>query len=398
MNFLFPLFLLSILISAACTSTSQKQSDQQNLTNTSPAITVDQKTQEQLEIKVEPAALSSVTAPIVATGLLELNENQTWQVGALIAGKIMSVPVHRGDFVRAGQIIAQMHSHEVYDSRATRRQYVAELDRLKTLEEQALRIRDRTQRLLELKAASREQMEAAETAYRSAQLSVANAQAEVEKANFHLKNFLEVPIEESSRSSGSASEQDRIPIKSPASGTVMERLANNGSVVSAGDPVIIVSDLSTLWLIAAVNEEDLSRIFPGQSVSVSVRAYPDRTFMGKVHQLGERMDPQTRTLQIRVSVANTKGLLKPDMFVTAEFAPQQTEESIYLPESAIQQIDGKAMVFIRSADGKYEPHPVEVGKRADQKVEILSGIDLGTSVVVQGAFLLKSHLLKSDQD
>lgn len=396
MNFLFPLVLFAILISASCTS--QQQPVKPNSAQAPNKIEVDQKTQEQLEIKVEPAVLSSVTAPIIATGLLELNENQTWKVGALIAGKIMSVPVHRGDFVRAGQVIAQMHSHEVYDARATRRQYIAELDRLKTLEEQALRVRDRTQRLLELKAASREQMEATETAYRSARLSVATAQAEVEKASFHLKNFLEVPIEESRHISGMTSEQDRIPIKSPASGTVMERLANNGSVVSAGDPVIVVSDLSTLWLIAAVNEADLSKIFPGQAVAISVRAYPDRTFAGKVYQLGERMDPQTRTLQIRVSVANTQGLLKPDMFVTAEFAPQKTNASIYLPESAIQQIDGKSVVFIRSADGKYEPRDVEVGKRADQKIEILSGIDVGTPVVVQGAFLLKSHLLKSDED
>ncbi len=358
-------------------------------------VDVDATTQQQLGIVVQQVALRSVKAPISSTGQLQVNEDRTWQVGAVLAGKIVSVPVHLGDIVRPGQVVALMHSHDVYDARASRRQANVELDRLKALADQALRIRNRTQRLLDLKAASREQMEAAETAYQSAQLSVANAQAEVDKADFHLRHFLDVSLKESLSPNG---ELDQVPIKAPAAGTVMERKANAGSVVSAGDPVITLSDLSTLWLIAAVNEADLSLIHRGQSVQISVRAYPDRRFSGKVSQLGERMDPQTRTLQIRVLVVNTKSLLKPDMFATADFAVSTNRQGIYLPESAIQELDGKSVVFIRSATGSFEPHPVTTGTRADRQVEILSGLDPGTSVVVDGALLLKSQLLKGEPE
>lgn len=362
--------------------------------SSSTGIDVDEKTQNDVGIVVEPAVVTAASSPITATGQLQLNEDRTWQVGAMIAGKILSVPVQLGEIVRTGQIVAQMHSHEVYDARASRRQVVAELERVEALEDQAKRIRDRTQRLLDLKAASREQMEAAETAYRSAQLSVTNAKAEVEKANFHLQNFLEVPIGETGPPNG---EQDRVPIKAPATGTVMERRANAGTVVSAGDPVVTISDLSSLWVIAAVNEEDLSQIHRGQAVQISVRAYPERTFAGKVFQLGERMDPQTRTLQVRVSVSNPQSLLKPDMFATLSFAPSGARQAIYLPESAVQEMDGRSIVFVQSRTGSYEPREVKPGGRVNRKVEIVSGIKPGTLVVVNGALLLKSQLMKTGQ-
>lgn len=398
MKHLFGFILVFLLVICSCSSPSREQSQSSDTRDSAPeGIHVDSKTQQQVRIVVRPVTAASLKTPISATGRLQVNEDSTWKVGAIISGKIVSVPVHLGDIVRAGQIVAQMHSHEVYDSRASRRQAVAELDRLKALADQALRIRDRTKRLLDLKAASREQMEAAETTYRSSQLSVANAQAEVEKAEFHLTNFLEVPLNEAGKEAR-ISEQDRVPIKAPATGTVMERLANAGTVVSAGDPVITMSDLSILWLIAAVNEADLSQIHRGQTVQISVRAYPDRKFTGKVFQLGERMDPQTRTLQVRVSVVNSQNLLKPDMFATAEFSSAVNRPAIYLPESAIQELNGKHVVFTRSSSGDFTPQEVTLGVRADRQVEILSGLTPGVPVVVEGALLLKSQLLKGEQE
>ena len=86
----------------------------------------------------------------------------------------------------------------------------------------------------------------------------------------------------------------------------MERKVTAGTVVSVGDPVFTIADLTSLWLIAAVNEAEMSRISPGQRVNVSVRAFADRKFPGKVLRLGERLDPQTRTLQVRVLVPNAR--------------------------------------------------------------------------------------------
>jgi cobalt-zinc-cadmium efflux system membrane fusion protein len=111
--------------------------------------------------------------------------------------------------------------------------------------------------------------------------------------------------------------------------------------------------------------------------------------------LGERLDPQTRTLQVRVLVSNPQGLLKPDMFATAEFSPQAAKTLIHVPESAIQEFQGKTVVFVRTGSGTFEPKEVQTGARIDRQIQILSGLEPGTPVVVNGALLLKSHLLKS---
>ncbi|MBL8211748.1 MAG: efflux RND transporter periplasmic adaptor subunit [Bryobacterales bacterium] len=362
----------------------------------SQAVAVDASTRSDVGITVQAASDMAVNAPVSATGQMQLNEDRTWRVGALIEGRIVAVPVRLGEQVKAGQAVAQMHSHEVHDARATHRQAVADLERLKVLAEQARRVRDRTRRLFELTAASREQLEAAETALRSAEFSVTNADAEVQKAETHITEFLEVPIKDTHHNEKGLDDQDTVPIKAPAAGTVMERLANTGTVVSVATPVVVISDLSSLWLIAAVNEADLSQIRQGQAVAISVRAYPERTFRGTVFQLGERLDQQTRTLQVRILVANAGGLLKPDMFATVDFAPQGNRKAIHVPESAVQEWNGKPVVFVQKPDKTFVLQPVTLGERTSRQIEIKSGLVAGDPVVVNGALLLKSQLLKAE--
>jgi cobalt-zinc-cadmium efflux system membrane fusion protein len=150
---------LASLLLAGCSS--KPAAPVESRPDSSPQVSVDAQTQKQLGLEVQPAISRSVAAPITATGQLQVNEDKTWHVGAVTEGRIVNVPVHLGDFVKAGQILAQMHSHEVHDSRADQKQAMAELDRVKVMAEQALRVRDRTRRLYDLKAASREQLEAA---------------------------------------------------------------------------------------------------------------------------------------------------------------------------------------------------------------------------------------------
>jgi RND family efflux transporter MFP subunit len=211
-----------------------------------------------------------------------------------------------------------------------------------------------------------------------------------------LTEFLDVPLQDTGRAEKTGADADRVPIKAPASGTVIDRQANIGTVVSTGDPVLTISDLSSLWFIAAVNEADLSQIRRGQAVRTAVRAYPDKTFPGRVFQLGERLDPHTRALQVRVLVLNPNGLLKPDMFATADFTPQDLRRVVHVPESAIQEFKGKSIVFVRTPGGTFAAKHVRAGARVDRQVEILSGIEPGTPVVTNGALLLKAQLLKSE--
>jgi cobalt-zinc-cadmium efflux system membrane fusion protein len=312
-------------------------------------------------------------------------------------GKILSVPVRVGDLVRRGQPLAVLHSHEIHDARATLRQATAELARHKVLQQQARAVRDRTRRLFDLRAASREQLESAETMYLSATNSVNAAQADVDKATFHITDYLEVPIE-SQEGPDHDPARDGLTIKAPAHGTVMERNVTAGTVVSVGDPVFTIADLSSLWLIAAVNEADMSRIRPGQRVEVTVRAFADRKFPGKVLRLGERLDPQTRTLRVLVLVPNPRGLLKPDMFASGEFETGETRKVVQVPEASVQDVNGKPTVFLSKGSGVYKAQHVTVGAKTGGNVQILSGLQAGDLLVVNGAYLLKTQAMKASEE
>lgn len=323
---------------------------------------------------------------IQANGNLVVNEDATWLVGALTSGKMIQVIAKAGDFVKAGDVLAWMHSDDVHNTRSVYRQNVDELEHRKLLSEHARRVRDRAQRLFDLKAASREQLEAAETELRNTEHAVSTAEIEIAKEKTHLTEFLEVPVESTS--------QALIPIRAPASGTVTDRMATLGTVVTAGNHVFTISNLSTLWMLAAVNEADLAGVRVGQPVRLTVKSYPGETFNARVAKLGEKLDPVTRTLQVRVAVPNPGGRLKPEMFAIAEIAAAVSSNVLIVPESAVQQIDGAQVVFVQTGAGRYEPRTVTIAATSGGFHEIATGLTAGEAIVTHGAFLLKSELLR----
>jgi RND family efflux transporter MFP subunit len=148
-------------------------------------------------------------------------------------------------------------------------------------------------------------------------------------------------------------------------------------------------------MIAQVGEEDLSRVRPGMPARVTVQAYPNRFFPGKVARLGEQLDPATRTLQVRVDLPNAAGLLKPEMYASAELAAGGGAPGLFVPETALQDVSGRQMIFVRRSATVYAPRVVRTGRRANGQVEILDGLAEGEQVAVAGAFVLKSQLLKA---
>ena len=350
-------------------------------------VQFDAATDREAGIKLGVVTARARASAIQANGHLVVNEDATWLVGALTAGKIMQVLAKTGDFVKTGEVLAWMHSDDVHNTRSAYRQNIDEFERRKVLSEHARRVRDRTRRLFDLKAASREQLEAADTELRNTEHAMATAEIEIAKEKTHLTEFLEVPVDSTT--------QALIPIRAPAAGTVTDRMATLGTVVTAGNHVFTISNLSTLWMLAAVNEADLAGVRVGQAVAVNVKSYPGETFPARVIKLGEKLDAVTRTLQVRVAVPNAGGRLKPEMFATAEIAAAVSTNVPTVPESAVQEMNGSKVVFVKTAAGRYEPRKVTLGATAGGFHEVMSGVEAGETIVVHGAFLLKSELLKS---
>jgi RND family efflux transporter MFP subunit len=336
-------------------------------------------------VVVEAAASRVVRETIEATGKLAPDEERTWRVGALTDGRVVDMRVNVGDTVRRGDVIASIHSHDVHESRAAYRRAETELQRAVAAEQHAARIRDRARRLLDLKAASREQVENAENEYRNAQAQVAAAGTDLQKARHHLTEFLDVALEDG----------DNVPVRAPAAGLITQRHVTPGSVVTPGTEMATITDPGSIWMIAAVNEADLSHLRVGQTVRVKVRAWPDQPFTGHILRLGEQLDPATRTLQVRVRLANPGGRLKPEMYATAEIESTRARDALFIPDTAVQEVSGQKVAFVQIAPGRFQTRAVETGGNRGGLAEITAGLKPGEQVVVKGAFALKSQLLAS---
>jgi cobalt-zinc-cadmium efflux system membrane fusion protein len=372
-------------------------SSEKNVKEEPGTIVLDRSAQQQGRIEVEIVQLQEVNETITAPGELTVNEDRTWRVGAVASGKVDELLARVGDSVREGQALARIHSHDVHEVRAAYEEASVELERARAAERYAKRLRDRASRLFELKAGSRQDLESAEAELRNAQAQIDKAQAEMDKEKVHLTEFLRVPLQEGAHQGQSEHNhaEDDIPVFAPASGVVLERKPTIGSVVTAGDVLFSISDTSSLWMIAAANETDLSKLHQRESVRVLVRAYPEQQFSGQILKLGEQLDPTTRTLQIRILVPNANGLLKPEMFAEAALRQSGRRPAVFVPEAAVQEIHGVPVVFIRRSADRFEPRTIKTGENINGKVEMLQGVNVGDTVVVRGAFLLKSQMLKS---
>jgi membrane fusion protein, heavy metal efflux system len=342
---------------------------------------------------VEALLVQTSTMPetVVSNGVLTVNEDRTWHVSSYMLGRVTEADAKVGDSVEAGQVLARMHSHEVHDSRAAYQQAVASLtdaDAQKALAEKAL---NRAHRLFRLQAISQGQLEQADADLQKAAAMVASSAAGVQREKTHLTEVLHVPIDANPKDERA----ELVPIESPSRGVVIERLASVGTVVTPGSPMFTIADVSSLWLIASVNEIDLHKVRVGQPVDISVRAYPDHVFRGTTNWLGESLDPATRTLQVRVLVPNPGGVLKPQMYVTANFVTSASRPAIVIPQSALQDLNGQPVVFVQTSADTFRPRVVVPGSSHDGQVEITQGLQEGDRVIVKGSYGLKSEMLKS---
>jgi membrane fusion protein, heavy metal efflux system len=332
------------------------------------------------------------------TGRIGVNENQTARVGAITQGRVVRVLANVGDFVQLGQPLAEMHSHEVHDIRAELTKARAEMDRRRSDLQYASTARDRTARLHTLKAASLEQLQRSEADVIVAEQAVVSAQAEIDRILEHL-HYLGVSMEPDLPArpvvAGSREPSERIPVVSPLAGTVLKRMVTPGAVVTASSDLFEIGNLGTLWVNAEVHEKYLSSLKAGLPVEVSVQAYPEDSFPGRLTYVGETLDPTTRTAQLRCETGNPERKLKPEMYATITINLGHAVEVPLIQTSAITDVDGESVVFVHQSDGSFRVRRIKPGRQTGSLTEVLQGLRSGEKVASTGSFLLKSELLKS---
>ncbi len=349
--------------------------------------------QQRAGIRVGDVLVERVPRSVSVAGQVTMDEKHTSHVGVLADGRIMSVSVLPGAYVRRGEVLGTLHSHTVHETVGALVQAYAAVDRQKGGVVFAKEAQERYHHLYSIQAASLEEAQRSDQGVLEAERLLVDAQANVHMEREHLSELLQVPPE--SITLQNIYDRELIPIRSPISGVVMTRNVSVGQVVQTGFDAFDVSDLSTVWVTAALNQQDLPLIHNGALAEVVTAGYPDQIFHGRVEMVGDMLDSQTRTVPVRVVVPNPDRKLRPGMFASAHLAEPATRDAFFVPESALQDINGMEVVFVTHDGESFKAQTVEAGTRSRDKAEIVTGLVPGTHVVTQGAYMVKSEMLKN---
>jgi len=177
----------------------------------------------------------------------------------------------------------------------------------------------------------------------------------------------------------------------PSDGLVLERNAVPGMKAQAGQVLFRIADHSVVWALADVPERDLGLVAEGQPATVRVRSYPGRRFTGTVSRIYPQINTETRTVRLRIELANSDGALRPEMYADIELATGGGAPVIAVPESAVIDSGTRQVVILDKGDGRFEPRPVKVGVRGEGYTEITEGISEGDRIVVSANFLIDAE-------
>ncbi len=343
-------------------------------------------------ITTEKVRLVDAPDLLALPGQVALNEDRTVTAGSFVEGIVIECCTPVGAYVRAGDVLAELHSHQTHELLGEFRKAKAALQARQSEKTYAEQAAQRARRLLDLKAGSEREVQQTASALAVAETSVLSAQADVDSALSHFE-YLGVDTDELRR--GEAPDHLRILVKSPINGVVVGRSVAQGDVVSPSDPLFRISDLTQVWVIARASEQQLHSVVPGMTASFRVRAFADKVFTGRVLRISDHLDVDTKTVQVVVSVANPGRSLKTGMYGDVELRSSVKKQVIAVPETAVQLVDAQETVFVADGTGVYRPRAVTVGRSIGGSEEILDGLEPDETIVVDGAFALKSELLKA---
>ncbi len=317
-------------------------------------------------------------------GVVRPNENALANITTLVRGRVAEVHADLGQAVVANQLLAVLHSSDLGLAqsaylKARARRHVAE---------QAYQ---RAQFLFQEKVIGQ-----AEQQRREGEMISIRAEAQEAHEGLRLLGMSDKEIKALERTQTIRSQ---IPIVAPFAGRVIARDLTKGELVDTTQTLFVVADLSTVWVVGNVSEKDISYMHraattPDQPVEVHVLAYPDEVFQGTVSYVGDVLDAATRTMQVRLTLDNPSGRLKPEMFATIRVSSERAPDVLVVHETAVQHDRDRSFVFVQQDTGVFEARTVKLGDKNGTFVEIHDGLQEGEVVVLEGGFTLKSELLK----
>jgi RND family efflux transporter MFP subunit len=345
-------------------------------------LTPEQARAVQLKIETIGEAPSNEAAGQMATGVVQANSYKETPVISLVGGIVRAVNSQLGQNVKRGQLVAVVFSNDLSEAQS---KYLAALA---TLDEHH-RHHMRTMKLVEIGAASRQDLEMAASQYREAETNLANL-----RQKLILLGMTAQRIDALNSTSQISSE---VSVTAPANGTVTNRSVNPGEVIEANKELLRVTDLSTVWVVGQVYEKDLATVRVGSGANITSEAYPNRVFRGRVSYVDPKIDPATRTAQVRIELANPGQMFKIGMYVNLAFGALGAAEKTMpvVPKDAVQTIGNQQFVFLATdKTTEFILRPVRLGAESNGLYPVLEGLRSGDRIVSEGSFLLRAEWVK----
>jgi Cu(I)/Ag(I) efflux system membrane fusion protein len=313
---------------------------------------------QKLGVRTETVELRELTRTLQAVATIQANERQLHTVSPRFEGWIQKLYVNTtGQLVRQGEPLLEVYSPDLVTAQ---QEYLIAWKGVQAVKGASP----------EVEASMRTLMDSALQRLRNWDISEAELQ----------------------RLQQEGKARQSIMLRAQASGVVMEKRAVAGMRFMPGEMLYQIADLSSVWLLADVFEQDLGLVRPGQSVRIRVDAYPDQAFTGKVTFIYPTVMPETRTAKVRIELPNRGGLLKPAMYARVEIASSRGRGKVLaVPDSAVLDTGTRQLVLVQRGEGAFEPRPVKLGMRTDGYIEVLDGIKAGENVVVSANFLIDAE-------
>jgi RND family efflux transporter MFP subunit len=330
-------------------------------------------------LEVESVRAGAASDRVLVPGVVEPNGYRQVAVTPLVAGRVTRVPVALGDRVRRGQTLAEIYSPELAQATTSYLSMQAEL-------EAAHHKLQRTQRLVEIGAASRQELE-------QIQAEHTRHTADVQEARARLV-LLGLSEERINALRPGSTAGATIAVPAPFAGVVTKRQANTGLIVEPATDLFTVVDLSTVWVMGNLYERDLSQVAVGSPVSFTTPALPGRKWDGRISYIDPQIDTESRTLQLRIEAPNRDEQLRLGMYVDVTVEQKQTANRVaVISRSAVQTVDDRQFVYLPESGqrGRFIEREVRLGNVTDGEIEVLEGLTAGDVVVTKGSFLLRAE-------
>ena len=338
-------------------------------------------------LTIRPVTLQNAQSLLPLHGEIVLNDTSLTHISPRVAGTVRTIMAALGKTVKTGDVLFEIESPELGLA-------IGAYRKNKTLAALAMKNLDREKSLVAQKLSP-------EADGVDAQMKYDEYRVELESAGNALAVMgLDATAIDTLTADGQAGKPSVLPVLAPQNGTVIQKHLNNGETIERGQDVLTVADLSSVWVWLEVYENDLPSLTAAANksalrVQVKVSSLPERIFEGTIDLIGAIMDEDTRTVKIRAVLSNAEGLLRPGMFCSANVVFETPEQVIAVPKSALMSDEGKNFVFCMVRDGFALRTDVDCGRYFADSVEIIRGLKKGTQIVTEGAFVLKSDVLRA---